>query len=88
MKEAIEEGLQFFGEVVKEVVYHYCEVKFNVNREELPRRLDVLAFCLGEVFADLAKVVEDLILTKLSAKLDVNLKGKKLRELLEHLGPP
>jgi len=83
--EAVDEALSFFGKTVREVVYYYCEVKFNVKRSEIPFKLNFFTACLEEIFGDSAFVIEKMILEKLSAKLGVDLKGRSLKELLSEL---
>ena len=81
LREVIDEVLSSLGPAVREVVYHYCESKFGARREEVHLKLDALASCLEEIFGEVARFIEARILERLSARLGVDLRGSRLREL-------
>ena len=66
--EAIDAALSSLGESPKKVIYFFLEEKFNIQKHEIPYKLEDFASSLEEIFKDGAKCLEKLFLDNLYAK--------------------
>jgi len=70
---AIDEGLSALGESPKRVVYFYLEKKFNINRREIPDKIEDFVEALEKIFGLGAKFLQILIIKQLYQKIEKNL---------------
>jgi len=67
--EAVDEGLSSLGDSAKEVIYFYLEKTFNINRREIPYRIEEFTDAIEKFFGAGAKVIEILIMKHLYKKI-------------------
>jgi len=70
--EAVDYGLAVLGETVRQAIYSYVEMKYQVEREEIPEKLDVFRKASDGLFGAGAKVVEKLIARRLYSRLGLS----------------
>jgi len=76
--DAIDETLSLvLSERTKEAIYAHMEKYFDLGREEIPRKPDLLATCLEKIFGRAAPVVEKMILKKLYSKLGIDFEERE-----------
>jgi len=76
--DAIDETLSLvLSERTKEAIYAHIEKHFDLRREEIPRKPDLLAICLEKIFGQAAPIVEKMILKKLYSKLGIDFEERK-----------
>ncbi|MBS7627087.1 hypothetical protein KEJ51_08685, partial [Candidatus Bathyarchaeota archaeon] len=69
---AIDDGLLVLGEIVRQALYSHIERRYQVKREEIPDRLDVLHDTLEVVFGSGTQVIERLIAKTLCGRLGLD----------------
>ncbi len=65
---AFDESLEAFGESVRHVVYFHLKNVHQVNRCEIPSRIDEFAATIEEIFGVRAKLIEMKIMETLHAR--------------------
>ena len=83
--EAVDYGLAALGETVRQAIYSYIEMKYQVKRQEVPEKLDVFRKASGGLFGAGAKVVEKLIVRKLYSKLGLSFEEHENWTLVEYV---
>ncbi|MBS7651062.1 MAG: hypothetical protein QXK72_00915 [Candidatus Bathyarchaeia archaeon] len=68
--EAIDDGLLVLGEIARQALYSHIERRYQVKRDEIPNRLEVLHETLESVFgAASTRVIERLIVKTLCSRI-------------------
>ncbi len=68
--EAIDAAFSSLGESPKSAIYFFLAEKFNIQKHEIPYRLEDFACALEKIFKDGTKCLEILFLKNLNAKLE------------------
>lgn len=68
--EAVDEGLSSLGESSKRAIYFHLKESFNVEREEIPHKVEVFIDALEEIFGGGADFLEILIMKRLRKKIE------------------
>ena len=71
--EAIDDGLASLGEGVKTSVYYHLKDKFQLDRADIPYRLNDFSDSLDRIFGLGARHLEILFMKRLHAKLEIAL---------------
>ena len=66
--EAIDESLASFGDSVKQAVYFQLQSNYNVSKQEIPTKIEVLAEALEAIFGIGARLIEMKIIQTLHSK--------------------
>ena len=74
---AVDESLSFLGDSAKCSIYFYLETSFGIKREEIPKKPEVFAEKLEELFKDGSCYIKRLILKRLYESVGLELKCKK-----------
>jgi len=70
--EAVDYGLSVLGETGRQTVYSFVKMKYQVKREEIPKRLDVFCRASGGLFGAGATVVNKMIAKRLYSRLGLS----------------
>jgi hypothetical protein len=73
--EAVDECLASLGESSKQAIYFHLEKGFNIQRQEIPFKIEAFIFAVEKIFGIGANFLELLILKGLYEK--TGLKGKE-----------
>ena len=73
---AIEEGLLILGDAPRKAIYFYLETKFQLKRENIPRKTGQFAKALDSIFGPGAEIIERCIIKDLYQRLRLNLEEK------------
>lgn len=66
--EAVDEGLSSLGDSSKEVVYFHLSKSFNINKLDIPYKIEEFADAIEKIFGLGAKFLEILIMKRLYEK--------------------
>lgn len=72
VQEAVHEGLLVLGEIVRTAIYNYFETRYQIKREEIPRRLEAFHKALMGIIGAGAKIIEKLIAKRLYSRLGLS----------------
>lgn len=72
--EAIDEGLALLGESPKETLYYHLAQTFNINKRDIPFKIEEFTEAIERIFGSGAKIIEIQIMKCLFKKLDPKLK--------------
>ena len=67
--EAVDEELTSLGEPVRKAVYHYLKKTSNINKHDIPRKIDEFSEAIEEIFGTSAKFLEIKIMKRLYQKV-------------------
>jgi len=67
--EAVDEGLSSLCSSSKQTIYSLLENTFNINRQDIPSKIEEFADALEKIFGFGAKVIEILIMERLNEKV-------------------
>ncbi len=67
--EAVDEGLSSLGDSAKHAIYFHLENTFNINRGDIPYKIEEFADALEKIFGLGAKPIEILIIQRLYEKV-------------------
>lgn len=83
---AIDETLFSLGESVEQSIYFHIQAKFNVQRTDIPNKLEEFQRALEKIFGAGARYIEILIMKNLYAKIGqpVNLENIKELEFIRY----
>jgi len=70
--EAVDEGLASLGESSKQAIYFHLEKRFNVQKQEIPCRIEAFIGAIEKIFGLGANFLESLILKGLCEKAGLN----------------
>jgi hypothetical protein len=79
--EAVDEGLSALGESSKQAIYFHIEKSFNVEKEEIPDKVEVFAVAIEKIFGVGANFLEALIMQRLYQIANGSLKWNRARDL-------
>ena len=74
---AVDESLSFLGDSAKCSIYFHLETSFGMKREEIPKKPEVFAEKLEELFKEGSCYIKRLILKRLYESAGLELKCKK-----------
>lgn len=66
--EAVDEGLSSLGDSSKHAIYYYLNKNFNIEKKEIPYKIDVFATAIEKIFGLGASFLEILIMKRLHEK--------------------
>jgi len=77
--EAVDEGLSSLGESSKQAIYFHLEKSFNLDKEEIPYRVEDFAGAIEQIFGLGGNVIEITIMQRLYEKVrrDIKLRGSE-----------
>ncbi len=67
--EAVDEGLSSVGETCKQAIYFHIEKRFNLNKKDIPCRIEEFTEAIENIFGVGAKVLEIRIMKNLFNKM-------------------
>jgi len=67
--EAVDEGLSSLGDSAKQAIYFHLEKTFNINKRDIPSKIEEFADAIGKIFGFGAKPLEILIMQRLYEKV-------------------
>jgi len=67
--EAVDEGLSSLGDSAKQAVYFHLEETFDINKRDIPSKIEEFAFAIEKIFGLGAKPIEVLIMQRLYDKV-------------------
>jgi hypothetical protein len=67
--EAIDESFSWIGEKEKETIYFFLETKYNINKQEIPNRIEDFTEAIEDIFGIAAKLLEIRIMKNLFRKM-------------------
>jgi len=67
--EAVDDGLSPLGSIAKQAVYVHLKRRFNINKEDIPNRIDEFATAIEEIFGVGAQLIEIQIMKSLYEKV-------------------
>lgn len=77
----IDETLSSLGESVKQAIYFHIQTKFNVQRTEIPAKLQEFQGALDKIFGTGARYIEILIMKNLYSKIGQPIDLENVKEL-------
>ena len=80
--EAVDEALASLGDSAKQSIYFHLENKFEIERNEIPRRVEDFAEGLEEIFGVGAQFLEILIMKELYERIGQSVNWDKNKELI------
>jgi recombinational DNA repair ATPase RecF len=80
--EAIDESLALLGDSVRKVVYFQLQKNYNVQKQEIPTRIEEFAAAIEGIFGVGARLIEMKIIESLYAKAEGFLYFTKDEDLL------
>jgi hypothetical protein len=73
--EAIDDGLASLGELAKKAFYYNLEKTFNINRQDIPCKIEKFTYALERIFGIGAKILEIQIMKCLYKKVGYTFKS-------------
>nr|MDO8133463.1 hypothetical protein [Candidatus Njordarchaeum guaymaensis] len=83
--EAVDYGLGVLGETVRQAIYSYIDLKYQIKREETPKNLDVFRKASAGLFGAGGRVVEKLIARKLYGMLGLSFTDHENWTLIDYV---
>lgn len=80
--EAVDEALASLGDSAKQAIYFHLENKFEIERNEIPERVEDFAEGLQKIFGVGAQFLEILIMKQLHERIGQPLEWDKSKELI------
>jgi hypothetical protein len=66
--EAVDESLSALGDRNKQTIYRHLENRYDIRKEEIPRKIAGFAYAIEETFGSVAKLIEVKIIKNLHSK--------------------
>jgi hypothetical protein len=79
--EAVDEGLSSLGQSAKQAIYFHLEEDFNIDKQEIPSRINDFASAIEKIFGLGANVIEILIMRRLHEKVGLHIKLHRSEDL-------
>jgi hypothetical protein len=79
--EAVDEGLSSLGESAKQAIYFHLEKDFNIDKQEIPSRVNDFASAIEKIFGLGANLIEILIMRRLHEKIRLDIKCNRSEDL-------
>ena len=67
--EAVDDGLSSLGDSAKHAIYFHLKKTFNINRRDIPSKIEQFADAIEKIFGFGAKPIEILIIRRLNEKV-------------------
>jgi hypothetical protein len=67
--EAVDEGLSSLGDSAKQAIYFHLEKTFNINKRDIPSKIEEFTDAIEKIFGLGAKPIEVLIMQRLYEKV-------------------
>jgi len=80
--EAVDDGLSSLGDSAKHAIYFHLEKTFNINRRDIPSKIEQFADAIEKIFGFGAKPIEVLIMRRLYEKVGGVVEYPKHKELV------
>ena len=71
--ESVDEGLSSVGETSKQLIYFHLKQQLNIDRAEIPQKIEVFEETIEKIFGSGADYLELLIMKHLQKKIGRNL---------------
>jgi hypothetical protein len=75
--EAIDEGLSSIGKSSKQAIYYHLKKGFNLEKQDIPRKITVFTYAIEKIFGLGANFLEILIMKRLYEKIGGRFKWNK-----------
>lgn len=79
--EAVDEGLSSLGQSAKQAIYFHLEEEFNIDKQEIPSKVNDFASAIEKIFGLGANVIEILIMRRLHEKVGLHIKLHRSEDL-------
>jgi hypothetical protein len=79
--EAVDESLSSLGESSKQSIYYHLDSSFSIKKQEIPDKLEAFTAALEKIFGLGANLIENLIMKRLTEKVELGSKWNTSREL-------
>ena len=80
---AIDEGLALLGDLSKQAFYYHLEETFNINRQDIPCKIEEFTDAIEKIFGTGAKIIQIQIMKCLFKKVGYTIKHYKKPTSLE-----
>jgi nucleoside-diphosphate-sugar epimerase len=80
--EAIDEGLSSLGDSAKQAIYFHLEKTFNINKRDIPSKIEEFADAIEKIFGLGAKPIEVLVMQRLYEKVGGIVEYPKHKDLV------
>jgi hypothetical protein len=80
---AIDESFSWIGETEKRTIYFYLAAKYNINKNDIPNRIEDFTKAIEDIFGMGAKILEIKIMKNLFTKIGYSLQYLDTEEGLE-----
>lgn len=80
--EAVDDALASLGDSAKQAIYFHLKSKFEIERNEIPRRIEDFVEGLEKIFGVGAQFLEILIMKELHERIEQPLRWDKSKELV------
>jgi len=84
MSRATDYGLMVLGETVRRTIYQCLESKYQLKREEIPKKLDTFHEALEGLLGAGARLIERQIARNLYSRLDLNFTARMDWTIVEY----
>jgi len=78
--QAVDQALASLGESSKQAIYFHLDKSFNIEKQEIPSKIEPFKEALEEVFGDGASFLEVMIMKRLYETIGGNLQWKESQE--------
>jgi len=82
---SLDEGLNAFGESVRQTIYYHVEKRYQVKPESVPEKIETFHEALESLLDEGSKVVEKLIAQKLYGTLGLNFTEQEHWTIMDYL---
>jgi hypothetical protein len=79
--DSIDDALLSLGEAAQKSIYLHFEQDFNLNRIEIPKRLDKFQLALEKIFGIGSRYIEIMIMKNLHKKISLTIDSEQNRQL-------
>jgi len=80
--EAVDEGLSSLGDSAKQAIYFHLEKTFNINKRDIPSKIEEFTDAIEKIFGLGAKPIEVLIMQRLYEKVGGIVEYPKHKDLV------
>jgi len=80
--EAVDDGLSSLGDSAKYAIYFHLEKTFNINKQNIPSKIEEFADAIEKIFGFGAKPLEVLIMRRLYEKVGGAVEYPKHKDLV------
>jgi hypothetical protein len=81
--EAIDESFSWLGESEKRIIYFFLEKEYNIDKRDIPSKIDDFKLAIENIFGTGAKLLEIKIMKNLFAKMGYSFPYLHAQEGLE-----